>query len=152
MNLGILFERSENMAYISSFTYCDSIQTEITPQGPRNQIVNPIQMLAPVAIPGNYSFAIACNIAGFDAEKENKVKIQFVSASGQILNDTGDIKFQLPVEQINLEKLGVMQFNMDMRNLVLSETGLYSTKVFVNDDMVGEYKIQVIKGVMGNEQ
>lgn len=59
------------MAYISSFTYCDSIQMEMTPQGPRNQIVNPLQVLAPIAIPGNYSFAIACNVAGFDVEKEN---------------------------------------------------------------------------------
>lgn len=29
------------MAYISSFTYCDSIQMEMTPQGSRNQIVKP---------------------------------------------------------------------------------------------------------------
>ena len=63
------------MVYISSFTYCDSIQTEMTPQGPRNQIVNPLQVLAPIAVPGNYSFAIACNIAGFDAKQENCVRI-----------------------------------------------------------------------------
>ena len=117
------------MIYISSFTYCDSIQTEMTPQGPRNQIVNPLQMLAPIAIPSNYSFAIACNIAGFDATKENSVRIQFISPSGQVLNDTGEVKFQLPVEQLKLDKLGVMQFNLDMRNLVLREVGVYSTKV-----------------------
>lgn len=134
------------MAYISSFTYCDSIQTEMTSQGPRNQIVNPLQVLAPIAVPGNYSFAIACNIAGFDAMKENSVRIQFVSSSNQLLNDTGDIKFQLPIEQVKLDKPSVMQFNLDMRNLILSEVGLYSTKVFVNDEQIGEYKIQVIVG------
>ena len=136
------------MVYISSFTYCDSIQTEMTPQGPRNQIVNPLQVLAPIAVPGNYSFAIACNIAGFDAEQENSVKIQFIASSGQILNDTGEIKFRLPVEHLKDNKLGVMQFNLDMRNLVLRETGLYSTKVFVNNEQIGEYKIQVIVGEM----
>ena len=134
------------MIYISSFTYCDSIQTEMTPQGPRNQIVNPLQMLAPIAIPSNYSFAIACNIAGFDATKENSVRIQFISPSGQVLNDTGEVKFQLPVEQLKLDKLGVMQFNLDMRNLVLREVGVYSTKVLVNGEHIGEYKIQVIVG------
>ena len=134
------------MAYISSFTYCDSIQMEMTPQGPRNQIVNPIQVLAPIAIPGNYSFAIACNVAGFDVEKENSVRIQFVSSSNQILNDTGDIKFQIPINQIKLDKPSVMQFNLDMRNLILYEVGLYSTKIFVNDEQIGEYKIQVIVG------
>lgn len=134
------------MVYISSFTYCDSIQTEMTPQGPRNQIVNPLQVLAPIAVPGNYSFAISCNIAGFDATQENCVRIKFISPDGQVLNDTGDIKFQLPVEQLKLDKLGVMQFNLDMRNLVLSEVGLYSTRVVVNDEQIGEYKIQVIVG------
>lgn len=134
------------MAYISSFTYCDSIQMEMTPQGPRNQLVNPLQVLAPIAIPGNYSFAIVCNIAGFDVEKENSVRIQFVSSSNKILNDTGDIKFQVPIEQIKLDKPSVMQFNLDMRNLILHEEGLYSTKVSVNGNQIGEYKIQVIKG------
>lgn len=134
------------MAYISSFTYCDSIQMEMTPQGPRNQIVNPLQVLAPIAIPGNYSFAIACNVAGFDIEKENSVRIQFVSSSNQILNDTGDIKFQIPIDQIKVDKPSVMQFNLDMRNLILHEVGLYSTKVFVNGEQIGEYKIQVIVG------
>lgn len=132
------------MAYISSFTYCDSIQMEMTPQGPRNQIVNPLQVLAPIAIPGNYSFAIACNVAGFDIEKENSVRIQFVSSSNQILNDTGDIKFQIPIDQIKVDKPSVMQFNLDMRNMILHEVGLYSTKVFVNGEQIGEYKIQVI--------
>ncbi len=134
------------MVYISSFTYCDSIQTEITPQGPRNQIVNPLQLLTPIAIPGNYSFAIACNIAGFDTMKENCVRIQFIAPNGQVLNDTNDIKFQLPVEQIKPDKLGVMQFNLDMRNLVIREVGLYSTKVLVNGELIGDYKIQVIVG------
>ena len=108
--------------------------------------MNPLQVLAPIAVPGNYSFAIACNIAGFDAKQENCVRIQFTSPNGQVLNDTGDIKFQLPVEQLKLDKLGVMQFNLDMRNLVLSEVGLYSTRVVVNGEQIGEYKIQVIVG------
>lgn len=134
------------MEYISSFTYCDSIQTEITPQGPRQQIVNPLQVLAPIAVPGNYSFSIACNVAGFDATRENNVRVQFVSPTGIVLNDTGDIKIQLPMEQTNLNRPSVMQFNLDMRNLVFREVGLYSTKILVNGNQIGEYKIQVIVG------
>lgn len=134
------------MAYISSFTYCDSIQTEMTPQGPRNQIVNPLQVLAPIAVPGNYSFAIACSIAGFDATEDNYVRIQFISSSEKLVNDTGNIRFQLPADQIKSDMPSVMQFNLDMRNLVLNEIGLYSTKVFMNNELIGEYKIQVIIG------
>lgn len=134
------------MEYISSFIYCDSIQTEITPQGPRHQIVNPLQVLMPIAVPGNYSFSVACTVAGYDVKQENRVKIRFCSASGQILYDTGDIKIQIPAEQIIPEKPGVMQFNLDMRNLVFRETGLYSTIVYFNGVEIGEHKIEVIKG------
>lgn len=134
------------MEYISSFTYCDSIQTEMTPQGAQQRIVNPLQLLAPVAIPGNYSFSVACNIAGFDVTQENHVRIKFLSPSEEVLNDTGEISFQLPVEQVKENLPSVMQFNLDMRNFVFREPGVHSTKVFVNGNMIGEYKISVIVG------
>ena len=134
------------MEYISSFTYCDTIQTEMTPQGPRHQIMNPLQALTPVAIPGNFSFSIACNIAGFEALKENCVKIMFFNPKGEKLYDTGDVKFQIPREQIKANGLTGIQFNLDIRNLVLKEVGLYSTKVLFNNKELGEYKIQVIVG------
>ena len=134
------------MEYISSFTYCDTIQTEMTPQGPQQQIVKPLQVLTPIAIPGNLSFAIACSIAGFDTSKENSVKIMFLDPSNNVLYDTGDVNFQLPTEQIKPSGIASMQFNIDIRNLVFREAGLYSTKVIFNNIELGEYKIQVIVG------
>lgn len=134
------------MEYISSFIYCDSIQTEITPQGPKPQIVNPLQVLAPIAIPSNYSFAVACNLAGFNTEIENCVRLQFVSPSQQVIYDTGNINFKIPIEQLQAGKPAAMQFNLDLRNLVLRECGLYSTKVYFNSNLIGEYKIEVIVG------
>ncbi|MFR6582688.1 MAG: hypothetical protein ACLURP_12105 [Ruminococcus sp.] len=62
------------MEYISSFTYCDTIQTEMTPQGPQQQIVKPLQVLTPIAIPGNFSFAIACSIADLTHRKKIVLK------------------------------------------------------------------------------
>ena len=138
-------ERSLDMEYISSFTYCDTIQTEMTPQGPQQQIVKPLQALTPIAIPGNFSFAIACSIAGFDTSKENSVKIMFLDPSNNVLYDTGDVNFQLPTEQIKPSGIASMQFNIDIRNLVFREAGLHSTKVIFNNIELGEYKIQVIE-------
>lgn len=134
------------MEYISSFTYCDTIQTEMTPQGPQQQIMKPLQALMPIAIPSNFSFAIACNIAGFDATKENCIKIEFSDPDGNILYNTGDVKFRLPPDQIKTNGLASIQFNIDIRNLVLKKVGLYSTKVVFNNNDLGEYKIQVIVG------
>lgn len=81
------------MVYISSFTYCDKIQTEMTQQGPQRQIVTPLQVLMPIALPGNFSFSIAFSIAGFDATQENKVNITFSDQNNNILYDTGDVNF-----------------------------------------------------------
>lgn len=134
------------MEYISSFTYCDSIQTEFTPQGPKPQIVNPLQVLAPIAIPSNYSFSVACNLAGFDAKKENAIRICFVSPSGEVINDTQEIKFKIPDDQIKVDKPAMMQFNLDMRNVAIRETGVFSTKVYVNGNEIGDYKIAVVIG------
>lgn len=134
------------MAYVSSFTYCDSIQTEITPQGAKAQIVRPLQVLMPVSLPSNYSFAIACNIAGFDVHKENSVQIRFVSPSRKVINDTNEIKFQMPKEQIKPNRPSVMQFNLDMRNIVLEEEGIHVTEVLMNGEKIGEYKIAVMAG------
>lgn len=134
------------MEYISSFTYCDTIQTEMTPQGPQQQIVKPLQALIPIAIPGNFSFAIACSIAGFDTSKENYVKIMFSDPNNNVLYDTGEVKFQMPAEQIQTNGIASMQFNIDIRNLVFREEGIYSTKIIFNDSELGEYKIQVIVG------
>lgn len=134
------------MPYISSFTYCDSIQTEMTSQGPQPKIVRPLQVLTPIALPSNYSFAIACNIVDFDVKIENSVRICFVSPSGQIVNDTNEIKFQIPREQIKVNRPSVMQFNLDMRNVILREEGTYVTRIFINGDQIGEYKIAVVVG------
>lgn len=133
------------MAFISSFTYCDTIQTEMTPQGPRHQITNPLQALSPVAIPGNFSFSIACSIAGFDAMQENCLRMMFLSPNEEILYDTGDVLFKIPNDQIRDADMAGMQFNLDIRNLVMREVGIYSTKIVFNDVTLGEYKIQVTK-------
>ena len=134
------------MEYISSFTYCDTIQTQMTPQGPQQQIIRPLQSLTPIAIPGNFSFAIACSITGFNASKENEVQIIFSDPNNNVLYDTGKVKFQLPPEQIKENESASIQFNIDTRNLIFRAIGLYSTKVMLNNKELGEYKIQVIAG------
>lgn len=132
------------MEYISSFLYCDSVQTEITPQGPRPQIIKPLQFLEPVAIPSNYSFAISCSIAGFDINVKNSIRFQFISPENEIVYDTQNIEFEIPKNPDGLSMPNAMQFNMDMRNLVLREKGVYSTRVFFNNKFMNEYKIEVI--------
>ena len=133
-------------AFVTSFTYCDNIQTELTPQGQKTNIFNPLNVLAPVAIPGNYSFAISCAIAGLKEAEQNTVQMQFVTESGNVINDTGVIPIQMPPKNAGQNQPAVLQFNFDLRNLVLPEEGAYTTRVYANGEMIAEYKILVIKG------
>ena len=139
------------MEYISSFIYCDNITIEMTQHGPVHRIMNPIQVLNPIALPSNYSFAIACNIAGLELEAEYKLRIVFSGPDGEILKDTNDIPVKLP-KVGDKEKKGFMQFNLDFRNVVLRKADLYTTKVYINGKLFGEYKIDVIaSGKNGNK-
>lgn len=56
------------------------------------------------------------------------------------------LKMKMPAEQIQTNGIASMQFNIDIRNLVFREEGIYSTKIIFNDSELGEYKIQVIVG------
>lgn len=133
-------------AFVTSFTYCDNIQTEFTPQGQKTNIFNPLNALAPVAIPGNYSFAISCAIAGLKEADVNMLQMKFVTGSGTVINDTGVISIPLPSKNADQNQPTVLQFNFDIRNLVLTEEGIYTTEVYANGEKIGEYKIPVIKG------
>ncbi len=134
------------MAYISSFAYCDSVNQQITPEGPKIQLNNPLQVLAPIAIPGNYSFSVVCDIAGFASDSDNFFQFQFVSPNGQIIFDTGKMPLKPDSKQVQSENHTNIQIVLDLRNLVFMEKGLYVTKAYFNNDQIGEYKIEVIKG------
>jgi len=138
--------RRFKMGNISSFVYCDNIQTEYTPQGPIAKIVNPLQVITPYAIPGNYSFAISCNINGLDVTKTNDVQIRCTAPNGDDVYDTGIIHIQLPREEVIPDKPGALQFNLDLRNIVIKEAGTYETKVLLNGAVIGSYRIDVVAG------
>lgn len=134
------------MAYITSFVYCENIQNEMTKNGSRTQIVNPLQVLSPISLPGNYSFAISCSIAGFNPQEEIKVRIVFTAPDGSTVDDTGDIEFKAPSIMDSSRKFKGLQLNLDFRNVVFQCAGIYSTKIQIDGETVGEYKIAVETG------
>ena len=136
------------MAYISSFVYCDNIQQGMAAdKTPMTHILNPLQVLKPVSLPGNFSFSIMCNVSGFDIQQENVFNLQFVSPNGDVLQDTGDIPLKLPQEVIaQKKKANAMQMCMDFRNIVMREYGEHKTIIKMNHEVIGEFRIPVIEG------
>ena len=136
------------MAYISSFVYCDNIQQSMTADNkPMTHIFNPLQVLSPVALPSNFSFSIMCNVSGFEIEQENIFNLQFISPTNEVLQNTGDIPLRMPQEMVVQEKKpNAMQMCMDFRNVVIREYGDHTTIIRMNNEIIGEFKIPVVKG------
>ena len=140
------------MARVSSFVFCDSVQVQQTSQGAQYwQIINPLQVLSPYAIPGAFSFAFSFGISEFNTEKNNILSIQFSDPEGTVINDSGPINIPAFPEGVgNLPKdFRSIMLNMDFRNLPIKHSGLYSLVVNMNDEQIGEFKIPAHQSEQG---
>lgn len=136
------------MVYVSSFTYCDSIQTQILPdKGVISRINNPLVALRPVSIPGNFSFALSFNIMGFEPSEKHQIIAEFRAPNGESQRI-------LDLEATNAKPrnndIPVMHIDIDIRNYVLNTEGTYETSVIFDGEEIGKYNIEVMKGGTGD--
>lgn len=136
------------MIYISSFVYCDNISQERLVDGrPFTQIVNPLQAIKPISLPGNFSFSIMCIMSGFENNEVNQFNLQMISPKGEVIQNTGDIPLGGKLHIEEQEKIPkAVQICMDFRNVVFKEKGDYTAILKVNGKKIGEYKIPVVEG------
>ena len=140
------------MARVSSFVFCDSVQVQQTPEGTQFwQIINPLQVLSPYAIPGAFSFAFSCGVNEFDTDEDNVLNIQFSDPEGTVLNDSGSINIPAFPEGLgHLPKsFRSIMFNVDFRNLPIKHRGLYSLAINMNGEQIGEFKIPAFQSEQG---
>lgn len=130
------------MAFITSFTYCNEVHTIMTPQGPQIQIGAQLRAITPFAIPGNFTFSIVCDISDLNPDENNKMQIKFEAPDESILYDTGVIT--VPTKTAQGSKMNAVQFNLEMRNVIFKLAGIYTTKIYVNNEELGAYKIRAI--------
>ncbi len=134
------------MPYVSSFVYCDNVPILSTPQGPQQQIINPLEALKPIAIPGNFTFCVSCTIAGLELGKEHSVQIAFYDSDEKFCCDFVNTKFLAPMVLPDGKMPQALQMNVDVRNVVLRNPGIHSTQVKVDGEIIGIFKINVVKG------
>lgn len=132
--------------YISSFTYCESIQAQATPQGDQTQIVGPLQVLNPLVVPSHFSFSIAFGIVGIVPEQENILVLKIQSPTGDEIYATPEVHLNMPSNSDGIRKVSTLQFNLDLRNLFFAVEGTYRTTVSLNGVIMGEYPIEVLAG------
>ncbi len=140
------------MACLKSFLYCEGVNMEITPNGPKPHLVGPLITLSPMFIPGMFSFSIFMHIGEEDIKGMKTFRVVFKKKDSiEAIVDTGNQNLQSPEEkEITLpEEARGFMINMDFRNVVIKEEGLYVSEVYYNDEKIGE-SIIYAKATEGN--
>ena len=131
--------------YCSRFETVASQPTHIGTVGQGFSIV-PIDILinlTPPFMPSAFSFGFGIGISGLDLRKENLIRYEFASPSNNTLLEQ--------IIPLRIEESHLAGFDDDMpgcyaqialHNIALEEEGYYTSKVYVNDHLVGEFPIK----------
>lgn len=134
------------MANVSSLILCESVQPAITQNvnggfDIRPNIMSPFSSIQPVAVPGNYSFAIfftICEIDRKDKTAQNNLQLKIAAPNGTVV-------FSSAIISISSEMLfdDTFSYSIDFRNFVFPQEGEYTISVFFNDENLYSQKFNV---------
>ena len=137
------------MVRITTFTLCDSVNTQHGPQGQQTtQLVEPRIVLRPMFIPGNYSFGISIGVQGVNLHQQNRVSFQIFAPNGDIVQNSGttDIPAFGQKDTLPPEFQGLV-LNLDIRNLIVKEEGIYKLILYINEEPLAAQQIPIFRGV-----
>lgn len=138
------------MPYISTFIYCENIQNENTPNGPKMHIIEPMHIMTPAFIPSMFSFCIVFGILNIQLDRRHILRYVFKGAETDQppIIDTGEIVLPIQEKKGNLpDDMNGIMMNMDFRNIPLQYEGSYNSEIFVDGTSLGIFPIKV-KGMM----
>lgn len=134
--------KSEKMEIVS-FVYCEDVQND--PQG-KAMIIGPMQLMPVVNVPTNYSFCASFGI--YNIPKNGfLIKFEFIDPDGDVVQ--GGLNQMMvptiPDDKIINSKLPLgIQVNMGFRNIILKKVGRYEAKIYLNDEFINGYPIEVL--------
>lgn len=136
------------MAKVTMFMLCDTVNNIPGPKGQIPHLVAPQVVLRPMFIPGNFSFGIAIGVRGLNLQQPTKLKFTITAPDGTVLQDSDET--EIPAigmgDTLPIEHQGFMM-NLDIRNLVVQEEGLYKISLCVNGESLEEQEIPIFRGV-----
>lgn len=110
----------------------------------KNNVMGVLSAISPEYIPGLFSFAINFSILGL-SEGQHTFSLKFKGPSGKIVNEiqNENILYKKdPITNLPDEHLGVT-IGVAMQNVELETSGLYSTDIFLDDELLGTYDIYI---------
>lgn len=128
------------MPIIKNFLYC--LNSDNTPG--KNNVMGVLATISPEYIPGLFSFAINFSILGL-SEGKHTFSLKFKNPSGKIVNEVSDQNITYEKDSSsNLpdEYLG-LTIGVGMQNVEFETSGLYSTDIFLDGELLGSYDIYI---------
>lgn len=131
------------MARLKSFLYCEGVNIEQTPNGPKHNLIGPLQTLSPMFIPGMFSFSIFMSISGKEVCEPCTFRVAFKKVDmDEYILDTGNQSLPgIEVEGNIPEDSHGFMINMDLKNVVIKSEGLYISEIYLNNIKIGESDI-----------
>lgn len=122
------------MDNLSTFMLFESMQQ--LPQG--CQLVNPLPVILPISIPGNYSFVLAFTAFGITSSDDHIVSLALECPNGTIIKLLDDQRITPPSPINSPTKAaahpnGAIAMNLDIRNFPFNEEGVYKFIIIVDD-------------------
>lgn len=137
----------ENMARLTNFIYCLNAERIAAPDG-SGESMNArgvLPVITPEFVPGTFSFSIIFSIQGIDIGNSNTMQILFLKED-KALVDSGVITIppmtNLKEDGLPMEYKG-LNMSMDLRNVVFEKEGVYTTKIILNKEEIGDNPIYV---------
>lgn len=138
------------MPRISTFMYCEATGEEALPDGQKRlHVVQPMQILNPVFIPGTLNFSIVFGLLGIETEKSHQLQFLFRkkgSEEAAILN-TNTINLQPmfdPAElELPAEQRGLIG-NLSFQNVIFRSEGNYESEIIFDGESLGIFPIYVM--------
>jgi hypothetical protein len=136
------------MPKITTFFFCEEAQ-------PNNQtgklnVSGPLHVFTPAFVPGMFSFSVVIGIMGIDlTQRSHKLRIIMTGPNKELdpvintqdidmFKQDGEVVYSLPPEYRGLF------INIDFRNVVFREEGLYNTEIYLDGELLGNSEVPVI--------
>jgi hypothetical protein len=111
------------------------------------QVLAPSFVFRPAFVPCLFSFSVAVGLKGFDVMSQHKLQMKiYFNNEDPTIADTGIMPLPpFPEEAItNLSsELKGITFTCDFRNVPFRQNGVYFTRVFFDEEVIGEYPIHI---------
>lgn len=136
------------MAKLFSFTICDSINNQLTPEGSVSTLIAPQIALRPQFVPGNFSFGVAIGMSEINLHISNKLNLVIKSPDGIVIHDSAEIELPIVSKEDTLpQKYQGFMICVDIRNLAIPCEGEYVFTLNLNGDHVASQSVPIFKKV-----